>query len=68
MLLAIQGLSVRAKSASPMKGASNRVAGLARRLPDTHEETKAQLKDGDSLVLIRDYVESLMERGRTAPA
>ena len=64
--LAIEALSARAKSTSTMKGVIKHVAGLERYYLDTRDETKAQLTCGDSLILIRDHLESLMERDRTA--
>ena len=68
VLLAIDALSMRAKSTSTMKGIAKHVSGLAQFYLDTREESNVQLTGDDSLILIRDYLESLSERGRTVPA
>ena len=67
-LLVIDALSVRGKSAETMKGIANHASGLVQYYMDTREESKVQLTGRDSVVLIRDFLESLAERGRTVPA
>ena len=68
VLLVIEDPSMRAKSTSTMKGIAKHVSGLVQFYLDTREESEAQLTVGDSLILIRDYLESLSERGRTVPS
>ena len=68
ILLVIDALSARAKSTPTMKGVAKHASGLAQYYLDTREEPKVQLAGEDSLVLIRDYLESLTERGRTVPS
>ena len=68
VLLATEALYARAKSTSTMKGIAKHVSGLAQYFMDTREESKVELTGKDSLIPIRDYLESLAERGRTVPA
>ena len=70
-LLAIEALSLRAKSTSAMRGIANRVTGVVRfyvEMRACEPESKVDLTGEQAVVLIRDYLESLAERGRTVPA
>ena len=67
-LLIIEAISLRAKSTAAMKGVINRVSGLVSFYLETREESKFQLTGEDSVVILRDYLESLAERGRTVLA
>ena len=67
-LLVIEAISVRAKSSATLKSVAKHVSGLVRFYLETRDESKFQLTGDDSLILLHDYLESLAERGRTAPA
>lgn len=67
-LLVIEAISVRAKSTSAMKTIVRFVAGLVKFYLEVRQETKVELTGPQSLVLLRDYLESLAERGRAVPA
>ena len=51
-----------------MKGIIKHVSGLIKFYIDTIDESKSQLTGEGSVILLRDYLESLAERSRTVPA
>ena len=67
-LLAIEAISLRAKSAAAMRGIAKHVSGMVRFYLDARDESKVELTGDESVVLLRDYLESMGGRGRTAPA
>ena len=67
-LLVIEAISARAKSQTAMKNIINRVSGLVLFYLELRQETEVELTGPQSVVLLRDYLESLAERGRTVPA
>ena len=67
-LLAIEAIALREKSAAAMRGIPKHVSCLVRFYLDIRDDTKAELTGEQSVALLRDYLESLDERGRTAPS
>ena len=67
-LLVLEAGTARSKSLASAKNILRRVNGLLQFYLDTRNETSAALTVESSLALIRDYLESLAERGRTVPA
>ena len=67
-LLVIEAVTTRSKSLAPTKSILRHVNGMLQFYLDTRNETSVALTGESSLVLIRDYLESLSERGRTVPA
>ena len=59
---------LRAKSKETMEELARHVSDVVRFYLEARAESKVRLTGGDSVVLIRDYVESLAERGRAVPA
>ena len=68
VLLVIDSLSVRAKSASTMKGIAKNASGLVQYYLGAREESNVELTGNDSLTLTHDYLESMDERWRTVHA
>ena len=68
VLLAIEAISVRARPPSAIRSIIKHVAGLIDLYLETRGETKADLTGDQPLVLVREYLESLAEIGRAAPA
>ena len=67
-LLVIEAISLRAKSTAEMKAIIKHVSCLMRFYLEVRGGTNVELTGGQSAALLRDYLESLAERGRTAPA
>ena len=67
-LLVLDAVTTRAKSLASAKNVLRRVNGLIQFYLDARNESSVTHTGESSLVLIRDYIESLSERGRTAPA
>ena len=67
-LLVIEAISLRLKSTASMKGIIKHVSGLIKFYIERKSEAKFQLTGEDSVVLLRDYLESLAERCRAVPA
>ena len=53
---------------APTKAILRHVDGLIQYYLDTRNETTITLTGESPMALMRDYIESLAERGRTAPA
>ena len=67
-LLAIEAISVRAKSACAMKTIAKHVADAVRFYLGARQETNVEVTGPQSLAILRDYIEPLAERGRAVPA
>ena len=64
-LLVLEAVTIRSKSLNSTKAASKHVKGLIRLYIDTRAENAAIFTVECPLLLLRDYIESLSERGRT---
>ena len=67
-LLIIEAVTALANSSSSAKSITKHFKGLISFYLDTRNESAVTLTGDGPLVLLRDYLESLKERGRTAPA
>ena len=67
-LLVIEAITTRPKSVASAKPIAKHVKGLIQFYLDTRKEISITLTCESSMVLIRDYLESLTERGRTVPS
>ena len=61
-------VTARAKSIASANAIVRRVNGLIQYYIDTRNETAVALTGESSLALLRDFLESIAERGRTAPS
>ena len=68
VLLAIIAASKSAKADAPTRGVVRHFDGLVKFFLDIRDDTKVALAGEQPVVLLRDYIESLRERGRTVPA
>ena len=65
--LVIEAVTLRAKSLATIRGVVKHASAIVRFYIEVSADDGVELTGGKSIVLIRDYLESLAERGRTVP-